>query len=94
VVVIEDGGKQKIISKDKPFLLDYKKNADKEVKIKVLIDDGIFAPQEVLVDVLEQKFRGEKIIIQKKNRRKGYERKKGFTPVYTMVRFKGVGNGK
>lgn len=98
--VIRTGGKQYKVSEDEKIVvekLDGAPGATVELRDVLMIDDGK-APQvgtpvldqaAVFAEIIEQS-RADKIIVFKKNRRKGYRRRKGHRQEQTVLRIVGI----
>lgn len=72
------------ISFDKVLLID----ADGDVKVGVPVLEGA----KVNAEVIEPMVKGDKVIVFKKKRRKGYRRKNGHRQQYTKVMIKEIVN--
>lgn len=98
--VIRTGGKQYKVSEDEKIVvekLEGAPGATVELRDVLMIDDGK-APQvgtpvldqaAVFAEIIEQS-RADKIIVFKKNRRKGYRRRKGHRQEQTVLRIVGI----
>ena len=85
--IIDIGGKQILCSKGQKILVDLIKGAEKgqKVNMKVVFNSGQAVTSTVECIIEEPLVLGEKVIIYKTRRRKGYERKNGFRPKYTKI---------
>ncbi|MCK5295575.1 MAG: 50S ribosomal protein L21 [Alphaproteobacteria bacterium] len=94
--VIKTGGKQYKVAKDDIFSvekIDGEVGSDVVFDEVLMVDDKIGAPRlkgaKVTAEVINQT-RDDKIIIFKKNRRKGYRRKQGHRQYITVVKIKDI----
>jgi large subunit ribosomal protein L21 len=85
--ILDNNGKQIRVLEGAKFFLDFNKQVSngEMLKIKKVFDSekGI-VNEEINVEVVNSKVSGDKVIIFKKKRRKGYERKTGFRAKYTQ----------
>ncbi len=98
--VIRTGGKQYKVSEDEKIVvekLEGAPGATVELRDVLMIDDGkaprvgtpVLDQAAVFAEIIEQS-RADKIIVFKKNRRKGYRRRKGHRQEQTVLRIVGI----
>jgi len=79
-----------------PHLKDTERNFSDKVLALIYDDENIqeghpYLPNcKVFYSIIEEKVKGEKIISFKKKRRKGYKVKKGFRPLYSIIKIEKI----
>lgn len=101
--IVEFKGAQLRVEKDQiirvPFLSEYEVGAEIEITKVLLLDSDkdtiIGTPTvkdaKVIAEIVEH-FKDKKVIVFKKKRRKGYEKKQGHRQNYTQIKIKDIIN--
>ncbi len=94
--ILQSGGKQYLINDTTHLRIDYRKSlkAGDLIDIDCIMENGKLVKKTIQCKVLNPLYKENKIIIMKKKRRKGYQKKNGFRAKQIEILIGEINNGK